>query len=953
MVLLLAAGRPAAQAAALGAELLQSSSDLPIGNGLTIVDDALAAQTMTSADLDGDGDNDLISASRVDGSVRWYRNLGGQYPQLTPIYIDHVDGAYAVVAADLNRDGAMDILVTGIGLSVDGTVYDGESLDAIVAGTSRFVWYRNNGEANPAFTRIQIDDGLGYPVAIDAADLDGDGDADLLLALRGADKVVWYENLGGPNPSFAYHELTNQTDGAAAVKAGDLDLDGDLDVVIAAENTDTIAWFENQGGLPLRFAPRVIRTASRLPSPELDFSRTVDLADVDGDGNLDVVYGSDEDGEIGWYENTGGSGPQFLLHVVSTAVPHVKFVSAADVDSDGDVDLMAAADQTVMLFENDGGAPPSFGQQELAPAAAGARFVSTADVNSDGLLDLLSASQDDNRIVWYPNLMVHRSAYYAPQTRAVVAVGRQARMAYSGDLDSDGDTDIVSIFGDQIRWHQNDGMQPPTFQEYIVDPAADGGRWVHVADMDSDGDLDIISAATADNRVAWHENNGGATPAFTTRVISDSANGARAALAADLDGDGDQDVYSASHGDNKIAWYENLDGRGGRFAEHVVSTEAMYARSVYAADLDGDGDLDLMSASQIDDEINWYRNNGGPSPSFTPYTVGYVDGAQHVYATDVDGDGDVDILAASEFDHTISLYENNGAPQPEFAWRPIDQTANGVHAVYGDDLDGDGDIDLVAAIEKLNAFKWYENNGQQPAQFTPRLVYDRALAAHGVHADDIDGDGDSDLIGISRDDGVVAWFENRGGNYAVGVEQNNSDVNASGQFAELARILVAHRGRPGDANIELHSLEFTFWNGDGSQLNDESFQRWVESVAIYRDTQDGRFDPGQDQLLVHLTAPALNSNQRLVAPMPAESGQTQIAPGQTHLLFLVVEMTDACVTSADELSVSMVLTSRTARDALFKAPMLAESLAGVADDGGADDEPDATDPLHQRVHGQQ
>ena len=255
-------------------------------------------------------------------------------------------------------------------------------------------------------------------------------------------------------------------------------------------------------------------------------------------------------------------------------------------------------------------------------------------------------------------------------------------------------------------------------------------------------------------------------------MISNSANGARAALAADLDGDGDQDVYSASHGDNKIAWYENLDGVGGRFAEHVVSTEALYARSVYAADLDGDGDLDLMSASQIDDKINWYRNNGGPShhsrrlPSATAMAFS-MSMRRISTATAI-----VDLLTASEFDHTIALYENNGAARPAFTWRPIDQSANGVHAVYADDLDGDGDIDLVAAIEKLNAFKWYENNGQQPAQFTPHLVYDRALAAHGIHADDIDGDGDSDLIGISRDDGVVAWFENRGGNYAVGVEQS-------------------------------------------------------------------------------------------------------------------------------------------------------------------------------------
>ena len=262
------------------------SSAVPFGAGIPIADSAIAVQSVASADLDGDGDNDVVSASLGDGVIQWYRNMGGQYPALMPFIIDRLDGANAVIAADLNRDGAVDI---------------------VAAGNGRIVWYRNNGEVNPTFTRIQIDDGLGFPIAIDAADLDGDGDADLMLALHAVNKVVWYTNLGGLNPVFAYNEITDQTDGAAAVQAGDLDIDGDLDVVIAAENTDTIAWFENQGGSPLRFAPRVIRTATQLPSPELDFSRTLDLADVNGDGNLDVIYGSDEDGEVGWYENTGGS----------------------------------------------------------------------------------------------------------------------------------------------------------------------------------------------------------------------------------------------------------------------------------------------------------------------------------------------------------------------------------------------------------------------------------------------------------------------------------------------------------------------------------------------------------------------------------------------------------------------------------------------------------------------
>ncbi|KAK3256864.1 hypothetical protein CYMTET_34025, partial [Cymbomonas tetramitiformis] len=73
----------------------------------------------------------------------------------------------------------------------------------------------------------------------------------------------------------------------------------------------------------------------------------------------------------------------------------------------------------------------------------------------------------------------------------------------------------------------------------------------------------------------------------------------------DVDGDGDLDVLSASWNDAKIAWYAN-DGSGGFGSQQVISTLADFARSVYAADMDGDGDVDVLSASDDDDKIAWY-----------------------------------------------------------------------------------------------------------------------------------------------------------------------------------------------------------------------------------------------------------------------------------------------------------------------------------------------------------
>ena len=88
------------------------------------------------------------------------------------------------------------------------------------------------------------------------------------------------------------------------------------------------------------------------------------------------------------------------------------------------------------------------------------------------------------------------------------------------------------------------------------------------------------------------------------QVITTAADGAYSVFATDLDGDGDQDVLSASYFDDKIAWYENLGG-GAFGSQQVITTAADGAFSVFATDLDGDGDADVLSASFADDKIAW------------------------------------------------------------------------------------------------------------------------------------------------------------------------------------------------------------------------------------------------------------------------------------------------------------------------------------------------------------
>ena len=233
----------------------------------------------------------------------------------------------------------------------------------------------------------------------------------------------------------------------------------------------------------------------------------------------------------------------------------------------------------------------------------------------------------------------------------------------------------------------------------------------------------------------------------------------RGVSAADVDGDGDIDALSASLGDDKIAWYEN-DGNGA-FTPHTISTTADGARSVSTADLDGDGDLDVLSASFLDDKIAWYENNG--SEVFIEHTIDTTaDGARFVTTSDLDGDGDLDVLSTSAIGNTVDWYKNDG--NQNFTKLPIAAGVDGPIEVTTVDIDGDGDLDpiYIAATGNTSALSFTTAVFETTLDNTPTFIeggtavvldsdvsiYDAELTS----ADNFDGS----TINITRDGGAIA-----------------------------------------------------------------------------------------------------------------------------------------------------------------------------------------------------
>jgi hypothetical protein len=176
---------------------------------------------------------------------------------------------------------------------------------------------------------------------------------------------------------------------------------------------------------------------------------------------------------------------------------------------------------------------------------------------------------------------------------------------------------------------------------------------VYAVDLDGDGDIDVLSASAEDDKIAWYENDGAADPSFTSRTITTSADGARSVYAIDIDQDGDIDVLSASWNDNEINWYENDGAADPSFSTNTITNSGgLNPTSVFAIDLDRDGDVDVITSYYENDKIAWYENDGAGNPSFTAHNLtgtsdGYQVGASSVYAADMDNDGDMDVVSAA------------------------------------------------------------------------------------------------------------------------------------------------------------------------------------------------------------------------------------------------------------------------------------------------------------------
>jgi hypothetical protein len=364
-----------------------------------------------------------------------------------------------------------------------------------------------------------------------------------------------------------------------------------------------------------------------------------------------------------------------------------EYAAAADLDGDGDLDIAVAEALAfdVKVFLNDGAPEPSFTPVQATALPQSPTAVVAGDLDGDGDVDLASASRFDSGVAWYENVGGEPLAFVDHPLTLDVGLDGIYNLRL-GDLDGDGDLDIAlaSRGASAVAWLENDGAVPPSFQEHVLSFQALQVSTVEIDDLDGDLDLDLLAAAPHADRVTWYENDGGSPPAFVERVVSDPEGGARMVATADLDGDGDVDVISAGERNNAVAWHESDGGSPPSFTRHVLSPDESFVIGLTVADLDCDGDPDIFTSDLVTGEICVFENEGGSPPAFTRKVLlaGLGQGAGAVAGADLDADGVPDLVAAWLGDSRATWYRNES-----------EAPACSRHCQNGVEDDGDGLID--------------------------------------------------------------------------------------------------------------------------------------------------------------------------------------------------------------------------------------------------------------------
>ncbi len=645
-----------------------------------------------------------------------------------------------------------------------------------------------------------------FVAAAALGDLDQDGDQDIVCADLGNQTVsVYFQESPGVFRAPLLLGGPGVTDFPSSIAIGDLDQDGDRDIVSSNSGAHTVTVFFQQ-------SPGVFGSALVLGGPGVtDNPFAVALGDLDDDGDQDIAV-SLFPGLAFFYQDPVGSfgAPQILSGSTWNGI------AIDDLDGDGDEDLVGGTGHPftgsalTFLFQG----PLGFTVQEVPSTAI--YGVAVGDLDGDGDRDVAGASSQGIQLFFQTS----PGNYSTPLTVPAFIQGGGDHPIAIGDCDGDGDMDLVIVGGGlSVREHsiflqESPGVFGPT---RIVAQGKFASVSVALGDLDGDGDQDLVGSGDLGAQIYLQDSPGGlGVPDVLTPASAVFASHFDMAV-GDLDGDGDQDLVGVGRLDN-ISIYTQGAPRSFDAPTIELGNPAILApRDVEVADLDGDGDLDLVTANLGSDNLAVIRR--GPSGFEAPELLGsqpLTEGASGVRVGDLDADGDLDIVSLQG--GAFFLQDTSGA------FTSAGVLGGGSDAVFVTDLedfDADGDLDLFAGagFAPSTALRIYlrEPSGGYTAQDFPGIAGCTSIA-------DLDGDGDRDILTIQGDN-LLVYFRGPSSSFSAPLVLGNRAVTP-------LPIRTATGDLDGDGSQDI--VTACFGNGTPDRL------------TVFFQRAPGRFGPGQE-----------------------------------------------------------------------------------------------------------
>ncbi|MBN2004934.1 MAG: VCBS repeat-containing protein [Anaerolineae bacterium] len=743
--------------------------------------------SLAVGDVDGDGDVDILTTSASADAMYVLRN--------------HVNGTFLPAAIYPTGGAALDVTLGDI----DG---DGD-LDALVGNGNapyRLAVFTNNGDGTFA-DRVDTPAGM-RPQFITLGDVDTDGDLDVFVNSSASSTVLRLLTNDG-HGTFTQESVDFLTESNGVI-VGDVDGDGDLDVLASNDYLDALSVLLNNGNGTFM---------SQVDYPLGGSPGRVAVGDVDGDGDLDALVTDIYAEAVVVFSNAGNG---VFAKSSQTLVGHaLGAIALGDVDGDKDLDALVTNALEDALYVLNNAAEPDVRivvkdpapNQNDAPVNGVFRIDYNAEIDATSVTHRTLALHGSQSGVLLGTYSIHNgtvqlrlphSLHPGELVRASVTTGVRTDVGlrtpagavwefraaagsgsgYSGDrgqeigadgdvrdlalgdVDGDGDVDMVTVRADQpggdalgvVYFNNGDG----TFSESPFPVGAPGTiiSKIRLGDMDGDGDLDIVTYAGNVGEEGWrtmvYYNDGDGTFDVVSYGIGYWHSSTPACLeVGDVDGDGDWDVVLGCPDGGRVYANAGTDGFPDRSVFAFAETDSMTDMAL--RDMDGDGDVDMVAGNNAGQSRVYFNDSRG----YFANPVAFGDAADRVTTLDVgdlDGDGDLDVVTGQSH-RPGKVYLNDGDGTFDTVSHTLPATGAATDVALGD-VDGDGDLDAAFSFSDQPAAIYLNNgdgtftassglspqNSNDNAFLAPSFLQFSGAPATALALGDITGDGSLDLV---------------------------------------------------------------------------------------------------------------------------------------------------------------------------------------------------------------